>query len=236
MRALLLSVSLSLVSTVALADPVVNAGGKPGVAKSWSAAGSSVVLVVADGYDANEVAAAIAKNVKGAKAKAKGGKVLVSGVAEAKLLAALEGVEVDRTMDDVDQLLTDLQGGGDDEEGSGSSIRATKLADFSDVLGKPSGRLEGKVTGVTRSRFPLVMVSVVVSKVPAGVKGIKKGDRITVIPRVKSKNGVVDPNDRPSQLNIGAWYSQEGDHVTLNLEKKPKKSYWIARGFERKPD
>ncbi len=232
MRALLFSVSLTLLSSAAWAEPLVTADGKPGAAASWSTSGGKIVLVVADGYDAAQVAKAINTNVKGAKAKAAGGKVIVSGLTEDTLVAKLSVVEVDPPLDDVDQLLSNLKG-GDDEEGSGSSIRATKLADFTDVLGKPSGRLEGEVTGVTRSRFPLVMVSVVVSKVPDGVKGIKKGDRITVIPRVKSKNGVVDPKDRASQLNIGAWYAQEGDHVTLKLEPKPKRAYWIAKGFER---
>lgn len=232
MRALYLACSLTLLAAPAWADPVVNTGGKPGAAASWSSSGGSVVLVVAEGYDAAQIAKAINASVKGAKAKVAGGKVVVTGVAEAALLPQLEGVDVDAPMDDVDQLLSNLKG-GDDEEGSGSSIRATKLADFTDVLGKASERIEGEVSGVSRSRFPLVMVSVVVSKVPAGVKGIKKGDRITVIPRVKSKNGVVDPKDRASQLNIGAWYAQEGDHVSLKLEPKPKRSYWIAKGFER---
>lgn len=225
--------SLSLLAAPAFADPIVAPGGKPGAATSWKSAKSGVVLTVGDTFDADDVAAAINKSVKGAKAVADGTTIIVTGVAEATLVKALEKIDVEPALDDVDEMLSSLKG-GDGDEGSGSSIRATKAADFSDVIGPANQQVLGHVTGVTRAKFPLVILTVKVTGVPRGVKGIKKGDKITVVPRVKSRDGVVDPNDRASQLNVGAWYSQTGDKVKMNLAKKRKKNVWIAKGFERK--
>lgn len=226
---------LLFVTSTATADPLVKPGAKPGAVSSWSTVGEDVVLIVGNNYEADDVAKAITAKIKGSKTKVNGNSVVVSGVEEKALVPMLARVEVEPALDDVDQMLSALKGGGDEEEGSGSSIRATQVADFSDVLGAQKDRIEGEVVGVTRSSFPVVIVSVKVTKVPRGTRGIAVGNRITVVPRVKSKNGVVDPNDRPSQLNVGAWYAQEGDQVVLNLGKKRQKKYWIARGFERRP-
>lgn len=224
----------------AFATPVVSPGGKPGAAASWSASGTTVTLTLASGYDASEVAKAISAGVPGATAKADGAKVVVTGVALEKLLVALEKVEVGSggvpgAGDDVDAMLANLQKPGGEEDGSGSSVRATKAADFSDVLGAKSELITAKVVEVKRAQFPMVLVTVKVANVPKTVTlaGVKNGAKLTVLPRVKSKNGIVDPKDDASKLNVGAWYAQPGDTVLVRLEPEPKDGVWIAAAFDR---
>ena len=223
-----------LLPAVAIADPVVGPGGKPSAAVSWSSSGGAVVLKISSDFDAATVAKAISSGVPGATAKADDEQVVVSGVKEADLLKALEKVEVEQASDDVDEMLSALQNPGGDEEGSGSSIRATQAADLSGVLGKKTELIRAKVIAVKRHRFPLVMVTVRLEKVPKSVKGLRRGATITVIPRVKSRNGIIDPNDKASKLNVGAWYAQRGDKVMLRLEKPADKKVWIAAAFDRR--
>src|SRR5215470_18190813 len=83
-----------MLSSVALAMPVVHHGGKPGAAQSWTEGAGSVTLVIGKSFDAKAVAEAIAKGVPGANAKADGQNVIVGGVAKDKLLAALEKIDV----------------------------------------------------------------------------------------------------------------------------------------------
>lgn len=232
-----LGAALITPAITASAAPVVGAGRKPGVAASWSSASGAVTLKLAAGYDAAEVASAIAAGVKGASAKASGADVVVSGVAEAELLAALEKIDVKEaaTADDVDAMLANLQKPGGEEEGSGSSIRATQQTDFSEVLGDKTELIGAKVVSVDRKKFPLVIVTVKLDKVPKGITGpgLKSGAKLKVLPRVKSKNGIVDPNDQASTLNVGAWYAQPGDKVQLHLEKEPTDGIWVAAAFNR---
>lgn len=234
MRALLATLAVGLLGTsVALADPVVAPGQKPGVAASWTKDGATTTLVIAAGYDANEVAETIVAEVKGAQAKADGQQVVVTGVATAALLAALEKVDVAPAGDDVDAMLSALQNPGGEDDGSGSSIRATNdKADFEAVRGPPGQLVVGRVLKVRRARFPLVFITVKVERGPKSGDGPAKGDTIVVLPRVKSKGGVVDPADAASQLNVGAWYAQPGDRVKVRLESKEKK-VWVAKAFER---
>src|SRR5437667_390113 len=80
-------------------------------------------------------------------------------------------------------------------------------------------------------------VTLQITSIPKGVtlEGVKNGSTISVVPRVKSKSGVIDPADQPSKLNLGAWYAQPGDTVALRLEKKAgKDKVWVAAAFERK--
>lgn len=240
LRRLIIAASLLSCSSLAFATPVVKPGGKPGAAVAWKTdAAGAVVLKLATGYDSAAVAKAIAAKVAGANAKVAGPDVAVTGVAEAKLIAALEGVEVGEpgNGDDVDAMLANLRNPseGDDEQ-SGSSIRATSSADFSAVMGNKDELITAKVVEVKRQRFPLVLVTVKVSQLPKGLglAGVKNGSKITVLPRVKSKNGIVDPADEPSQLNLGAWYVETGDTVLLRLEKEPQDNVWVAAAFDRR--
>jgi hypothetical protein len=227
-------------SSAASAMPVVQRGGKAGAAQSWTDGGGAVTLVIAKGYDPKAVADAIAKGVAGASAKVDGQNVVVSGVDKDKLLPALEKVEVPEAAasggDDVDQMLTSIQNQGGSEEGSGSSIRASKTTDFSEVMGKKEELITAKVVDVKRRDFPLALVTVKIVSLPKGaqVEGVKQGATITVVARVKSKSGVVDPQDQPSKLNLGAWYAQPGDTVMIRLEKPAKDKVWIAAAFQRK--
>jgi hypothetical protein len=223
-------------SSAAFAGPVVSPGGKPGAAQSWTASGTQVTLTLAKGYDAKAVADAIGKALKGATAAVNGDKVVITGMAQDQLLPALEKIEVAEAQDDVDQMLSSLQNQGGGEDGSGSSIRATNLTDFSEVMGKKEEQIAAKVVEVKRAQFPLVFVKVKLAQLPKGVtiEGVKVGATITVVPRVKSKNGVVDPSDAPSKLNLGAWYAQPGDTVMLRLEPKAKDHVWVAAAFDRR--
>ena len=234
MRALLVTLALGLLgASVALADPVVAPGQKPGVATAWTTDKATTTLVIAAGYDASEVAEAIVAGVKGAQAKADGQQVVVTGVGEAALLAALQQIEVDPAGDDVDAMLSALQNPGGEDDGSGSSIRATNdKAEFEAVRGPPGQLVFGRVVKVRRARFPLVFITVKVERGPKSGDGPAKGETIVVLPRVKSKGGVVDPADAASQLNVGAWYAQPGDRVKVRLEAKERK-VWVAKAFER---
>jgi hypothetical protein len=237
----LLSVlSVCSLAATAFAVPVVKPGGKPGAAASWKTDGANVVLKLTPGFEASAVAKAIQGKVQGVTAKAAGADVSVSGMPEAKLLAALEAVDAGEPASgyDVDALLANLRNPSDGEEDqSGSSIRATSAADFSAVMGNKEELISAKVVDVKRQKFPLVLVTVKIAAVPKGLTlpGIKAGSKITVLPRVKSKNGVIDPTDEPSQLNLGAWYVEPNDNVMLRLEKDPKDAnVWIAAAFDRR--
>lgn len=218
----------------ALADPVVTPGGKPGVATSWAEKNGAVTLVIAGDFDPASVAESIKTNVAGAHPRVAGKEVVVSGLPLAQLLTALEKVDVARSGDDIDAMLQAIQAPGGNEEGSGSSIRATAAADFADVVGDRQGLVIGKVTQVRRAQYPLVFVTVKITKLPKdAIDGLKKGATITVLPRVKSKAGVIDMNDKASKLNVGAWYAQSGDTVALRLEKPERNDVWVASAFER---
>lgn len=234
-RAFLIALMLGSAS-LASAAPVIGPGGKPGAAASWKSAGGGLTLKCAKGFDAAAVAEAIRKHVKSASVKTEGDNITITGLPEAELLKALETVDVPEG-DDVDGLLSQLHNQGGGEEGSGSSIRATKSADFSELMGKKDELITAKVVDVKRAQFPLVFVTVKLGQVPksAAPEGLKPGATITVLPRVKSRQGVVDPSDETSKLNVGAWYAQPGDTVLLRLEKgPPKDKVWVAAAFDRR--
>jgi hypothetical protein len=226
---------IALSAQAARAEPVVKSGGVPGAATSWTSKKDAVVLEIGETYDASEVANAIQAKVPGAQAKARGTSVIVTGVAESKLLESLAKIDVAPSMDDIDEMLTSMQKPGGDEEGSGSSIRATQAADFSEVLGNDAELISAKVVEVEHHNFPVVIVKVQLTAVPKTVKTVKKGQKIALIPRVKSRDGVVDPNDKASKLNVGAWYAVKGDTVRVRLEgdKPQKDDVWVAAAFQR---
>lgn len=236
-RSVMFSVAVLVSPLAAIAAPAVAPGGKPGAVASWVANGPSITLTPAQGFDAAELAAAISAGVKGVTAKVDNGKVVVTGLAEAQLLGALEKVDVkEASGDDVDAMLAALQKPGGDDDGSGSSVRATKAADFSEVMGAKTEVITAKVLEVTHGQFPVVAVTIKVQQLPKGLvlPGVKTGAKLKVVPRVKSKGGMVDPTDEASKLNVGAWYTQPGDVVLVRLEKDPKDGVWIAAAFNRR--
>lgn len=225
--------ALITVPGLASAEPLVGLGGKPAAAKSWSAKGNVVTLTLADGFSASEAASAIEAQVPGAKAKASGEtKVVVSGVEEAKLIAALEKVEVEAALDDVNQMFSALHG-ADDGDTSGSSIRATSAADFSQVVKDPEARFAASVVEVKHGTYPFVAVTVKIEQLPKGVVALKKGETITVVPRIDATKGVIAKDDQRSRTNVGAWYAKKGDKVSLKLEGKTKQGFWVADRYER---
>lgn len=218
---------------VAAADTIVSAGGKPGVAESWKTEGDTVVLTIQSDFSASEVAEAIAAGVAGATATAGEGTVTVKGVEAAKLLTALERVEVDVEMDDIDSMFAAIQNPGADDEGSGSSIRATKAADMSEAMKTSRPALTARVSKVRHKRFPLVALTIKVDAPPEGAKSeVGAGDTITIVPRIRTKRGVVDAGDDESQKNLSAWYARPGDKIRFTLVDK-KKKFWVATGFGR---
>jgi hypothetical protein len=230
--AALLSLAALFAAAPAGADPVVGPGGVPGVATAWRSADGATRLTIDGDFDPNAVAEAIRAGVPGAKVRVDGAAVTVRGVAQAELLTALEGIEVDSSVDDVDAMLSALQNPGGDD-GSGSSIRAGKRVTFDAVSGPPGPIVFGEVTKVKRGKYPLVLISVKLSKSPEAEQGPKRGSTIRVLPFVKAKNGVVDSTHAQSQLNVGAWYAQRGDQVRLRLETEARKGIWVAKAFER---
>ena len=220
--------------TIAFAAPMVGAGGTPGAVASWTEDGKIVRLKLDGSFDPEEVCKAIEEGVPGAKAQKAGDHVVVSGIPMPKLLKALERVEIEPVSDDIEAMLSTIQNPGGSEDGSGSSIRATKEVDFSDVLGPTNTLIAGRVVKIRRARFPLVFVTVQITGTPKNEElMIRKGAMITVLPRVKSRQGVVDPDDKPSRLNVGAWYAQPGDRVNLRLEKAKHRGVFVAQAFER---
>lgn len=223
-----------LAASSALADPALGPRGEPGAVTRWETSGKTVTLFLAEGYEAETLADALRSRIRGVSAKAGARDVVVTGVSEAELLRLLESVDLPGGGDDFDEMLSALQSPGGEEDGSGSSIRATKRADFSSVKGPPGALIYGKVTKVEHARFPYVVLTVKLTKTPKrAVKGLKRGRTIRVLPRVKAKGGVVDPKDDQSQLNVGAWYAQTGDTVKVRLEPAPKKGLWLGKAFER---
>jgi hypothetical protein len=223
--------AFTAVPLLASADPLVAPGGKPGAAKSWSAKGTTVTLTLADGFSAEEAAKAISKGVPGASAKAEGtSTVIVSGLEESKLISALEKVDV--AGEDVDQMFATLRGAGGDGEGSGSSIRATSAKDFSEVIKDPEAKIAAVVVEVKHGTYPHVAVTVKIDQ-PLKDSPIKKGEVVTVVPRITVNKGVIAKDDEQSKTNVGAWYAKKGDKVQLKLEGKTKQGFWVAERFER---
>lgn len=221
-----------LFTSTAEAAPLINPGQAPGLVKTWTSAGGATTLTVAEATSAEAVAEAILAKVPGTQAKAEGHTVVVTGIDEAQLLVALEGIDLGGEDDDVDAMLSALQNPGGDEDGSGSSIRAGKKAELDDVAGPPGPLVYGSVTAVRHARYPLVILTVKVRRGPKGGHPAQ-GQTIQVVPYVSSKDGAVDPDDAQSQLNVGAWYVQKGDRVRLRLETKARKKVWVAKAFER---
>lgn len=210
----------------AFAEPlVVMDGGKaaPGVITAWKGSGTKVELTVKAGADAKAVADAIQAGVPKVKAKVQGGKVQVTGKAEADLLAALAGIDFGG--DDIGQLAAAAAGGED--SGGGSSLRAKKAGDLAKLLEDQATSVAGKVVSVTPGTFPNVVVTVQVMRGPTGAESanIKKNSKIQFKNVLKLKGAAIDWADEDTQLNAGAWYLEPNDNVRIKFGKSDKGVY-----------
>lgn len=224
-RTNILSIGLFCVlSATAYADTIVGAGGEPGVATSWKTTGKATVLTIKDGFSPDEVAEAIERSVPGSKVSADDTTVTVTGVDKAALLKALARIEVDEQLDDIDGAFAALQNPIGNDDGSGSSIRATKerkLTGFTNEETKLE-KFSGQVTKVVHKKFPIVVLSVKTDS----------GKMISMIPHIKMKGSLIDYSDATSAKNLAAWYCRPGDKVEFTIGQKSNK-YSIAKEFNR---
>lgn len=221
--AALAGLALATFTLSAHAEPLLTKSGKPKVVSAWSDAGGVVTLNIAEGFDSADVAEAIRGRLPKAKLRPLGDRLEVRGVKKAALLKAMRGVQVDRLLDDVDDMLASLQSNNGGDSDSGSSIRATQTG----VVGR-SVQLSGEVVNVRRKRFPVILLTVQLSEAAAGRTA---GDRVVVIPQIRTKRG--RPQDAASKQNLKAWYAQPGDKVSMQLVR-PKQRVWAVTGYELK--
>lgn len=216
----LILIGLSLSGLPAQADPLIRAGGEPGVIRAWSEAGGVLTLTIAEGFDTAEVAELVKKRAPKTTLRALGDRLEVRGISKAALRRALRGAKVDPLLDDVDVMLSSLQGGSGGDSDSGSSIRATQHGGIGREV-----RLSGQVVNVRRERFPVVLLTVQLAEAAAGQAA---GDRVVVIPQIRTKRG--RPQDPASKKNLKAWYAQPGDKVSMRLVR-PKQRVWAVTDF-----
>lgn len=221
-----LALGMMLFASTTQAEPlVVMEGGtaKPGVVTAWSGTDKKIELTLKAGADANAVAAAISANVDKAKAKVAGGKVLVLGLAEADLLKAL--AEVNFGEDDLGALAA--AAASDESVDSGSSLRAKKTADLEKLLKDQKVTALGQVAGVEGNKLTDVVVSVKILRAPTGdlAKAIRKGGTVKFKPVLKMNGANPDLSDANTQVNLGAYYLQKGDKVTVKIGAEAQGTY-----------
>lgn len=205
------------------------------VVRTIEADGSRWVLTVEAAFDADAVASRIRERLENAQVLRDGQRLWVEGVSRRALQQALSNEALKAAPDDVDELLASLREPGRSEDGSGSSVRAVREGRKAELPEAEGPVLTARVRGLERHRFPLVLVRVELEEVPEDGPW-RPGQQIVVLPRVKSHRGLVDPNDKLSKLNVGAWYAKAADRVTLVLEPRPEgQKVWVARRFERLP-
>ena len=189
-------------AATAFADPVLKPGPAAGAATAWRVETAKVVLTIGERYDPGEIAESINASVPKAKAAVVDKQVVVTGVEASVLLSALAKIEAEPVLDDVDAMLQALQTGGDEEEGTGSSIRARRGMAVDRILGPQAQRLQATVLAVQRGQFPLVVITVRVDRAPKGAS-VAAGDTTTIVPRIRNRIGKISPSDEQSLLNVG---------------------------------
>lgn len=228
--------------TEAEARPLIGKKDAPGAVRRWEQSGRRLVLHVSEGTEAQDVEeallAASAIRQAGARILARGDRVVViapKGTDMDQLFAELRTLDV--VGDDVDAVLASLSAPTEGEDGSGSSIRAgkaTRLADADDKKSAPIGTLQGTVLKVERRRFPIALITV---KLEAGsAPGLALGQSVVILPRVRSRRGLIDPRDRKSQANLGGWFLLPGDALKFSLDPQRRRSPRIAESLERLTD
>ncbi|NJK89168.1 MAG: hypothetical protein HC923_07015 [Myxococcales bacterium] len=223
------------VSSSALAAPIYEANAPSATVELVEDEGR-LELTVSPGFDPNEVAALIAKALPKAQIVVDGSRVLLDGVDVASTKRKLATLEVERNFDDVDALLAQMRDPGADEQGSGTSVRARREESLAVSEGTKSAPLVARVTKIERQTFPLVFLDVAVQEIEGSFGKLTRGSSVIILPRVRSRKGVVDPSDETSRQNMGAWYVKPGDLVKLVLEPRPEgQAVWIAASVERLP-
>jgi hypothetical protein len=194
-----------------------------------TAKGGTATLVIKDGFSASEIAEAIVREAPGAKCEISDTEVKVTGISHADLIKALAGIEVDEAVDDIDGAFAAIQNPMGMDDGSGSSIHATKqrtlpgmAAPKTETATKDMPSYSGVVLKVKNKRFPLVVLTVKTSS----------GEKLTVIPQIHMIHGIIKSDDKSSKQNLAAWYSRPGDQVSFKIVKK-EKSFWVATDFDR---
>ncbi len=208
------------------AEPLVKVEGgqpKPGVVTEWQEEGDKVTLSVKAGTDAQAVADSIKNNVPRVRTKVQAGKVVVTGRSKDDLLKAL--AEVDFGGGDLDALANAAL--VDEDEGSGSSLRAKKTADLEKLFKNKDKLVVGQVVGVSYGAFPETTVSIKVVANPSGDLGkkIARGATIKVVPVLKKKGAATDFSDENTQNNAAAWYLKNKDKVRLLIGKEVKGAF-----------
>jgi hypothetical protein len=223
---------ISGLAAVAALWRIAPAGADEGPVARLSESDGRVEVRVRPGWDPADLASALGRELPKAQILVDGSTVVVEGAGIEAVRVVLDRAPVERSLDDVDALLADMREAGRGESGSGSSVRARRdlKTEGSEEDAAP---IVGVVESVKRQRFPLVLVGVVVRTATEGAR-VKPDDRIVVLPRVRSRRGVIDPNDPQSKRNIGAWYVRPGDRVRVRLEPRPDgQPVWVAQSFER---
>lgn len=215
------------------AEPLVkkeNGTPAPGVIVEWRAEGKKVFLKVRDGVDPKEVADAINDGVEKVKANVKGGEVQVKGKSQADLLYALTEVE----FGDADFGALAAADMVEEDDGSGSSLRAKKSADMAKLLADSKTVVLGKVDKVGFGKFPHTTVTVQVLRAPTGAlsKTIRKGKKIKFTPMIKATGKSPDWSDEATQLNAGGWFLKKGDRVLVKVAD-PVKGGFAATVIDR---
>lgn len=218
------------------AETLFAAGGKPGVVTKVGEKEDSLVLTIKSGFSAKDVADVLTNGVPGAKCKVdKSGAVIVSGVSKEELTAALERLEVSPELDDIDAMLSNMQGAGAQDEGSGSSIRATKVAELAASEGAPLPRVVGTVVKVRHQRYPLVALRVKVMEV-GELKGVSVGQEIEVVPLTRRDRKDQSVDATVSRNNAKAWYARPGDQVVVELKARGQNDVFVAATYQRKAE
>jgi hypothetical protein len=218
-----------LASITALGAPVLSDSEEAATELSTREDGR-LVLDVDVRYAPQTIAELIRKNFGSAQVIVDGQQIIVEGVEAGPFASAMAKLTVDPQPDDIDQLLASMRETSGPESGSGSSIRARRELDLPEL----KQAVRARVRTVQRQRFPLVFVGIDVLETPADAP-VSAGTRIVVLPRVHSRNGLVDPDDPRSKVNVGAWYAKPGDVVEVVLEPKPDdRNIYVASVFRRK--
>lgn len=236
MRAFSILVVISTFTAAAVAAPVWKPGSERAAVQSIGENDGRVEIRVHPRFDPRDVTAILTRELPRAQLLVDGLTIIVEGATTREIQRALKPAEVDPSLDDIDALLADIREPGGPDEGSGSSVRARREADLEREVDETDSALPlgwGRVTGVQRQRFPLVLVSVELEAAPPGTP-LEAGERIVILPRVRSRRGIIDPDDARSLQNMGAWYVRKGDPVRFRLEPRPEdQKIWVASTFER---
>ncbi len=196
---------------------------KPGVVTEWEAKGKKkVLLTVREDVDPKDVAEQIATDVPKVRAKVRGGKVQVVGKDEGTLLKALSEVEYGEE-DDGDDAFAAAEIGEDDALGSGSSMRAKKVAELEALLADQTTVALGRVVKVGHGAFPEATVWVRIIRGPKGALGeaVKKGRTLAFSPNLaRGADGTIDWSNSQTQANAGAWFLAAQDQVRVKIGAK----------------